>query len=153
MAHLWIRETDDWTPVVLVGEEVSLSGTTLLRSGDAWLLLPRDAQTRVNGSAVPATIRLLRDRDEISGVSTEPAYFSTERLAEIVPMPDLGRAVVCPRCRTAIEPAQPAVECPGCGLFHHETAEKNCWSYAPACGSCPRPTGEVGYQWTPEGLL
>src|SRR5258708_5282193 len=44
-------------------------------------------------------------------------------------------AASCPYCLTALEPLQPAVVCPGCGVTHH----RECWEDLGGCagGGCP----------------
>ena len=46
----------------------------------------------------------------------------------------------------------PAVQCPACGRWFHQSAELPCWTYSDHC-LCPQPTAlDCGYQWTPHGL-
>lgn len=116
------------------------------------LLLHAEARVLHNGQPVSAGLRLLAHRDALALEGQEPLFFSTEEAASVEPLagPD---QVVCPRCRDAVAPGEPAVRCPACGVVHHETGERNCWTYAAACALCPQPTAlDAGLQWTPEGL-
>ncbi len=122
--------------------------------GERWLLLAGDAAVRVNGGRLAAGLRVLADRDEIGLPGGPRYYFSMERLARSMPFPGAEQAIRCPRCTKPLEAGQPGVACPFCGIWHHETSNLPCWTYAEesACG-CRHPTGhETGYRWTPEGL-
>ena len=175
MAHLWLMDPRapepiplldspldiDAAPVVPVppgqpGESDS-SRTILMKAdpaGDSWCLVAgAGAAAFVNGERVAVGIRLLRDRDEIRIPHSGRWYFyGTERLAQLAPFPGSAPAS-CPRCRQPVLPATAAVQCPGCGLWHHESAELPCWSYAETCAMCSQATElDAGYRWTPEAL-
>ena len=165
MAHLWERDPDtDWAPRPLPEGEPSFLGPDRdggpvlmpcrLESGEAWVLLSRPAAgVRVNGVPVVAGISVLDDRDEIRVGSARQAYFSTECLARIVPFSGAGREVACPRCRLALVAGSPAVQCPHCGVWHHQSDEYPCWTYCETCALCEQSTDlSAGYTWTPEGL-
>lgn len=118
-----------------------------------WVLfVARTEHLLHNGQPVKAGMRVLAHRDSLALGGREAVYFSTEEAARIEPFAGPARST-CPRCRCEILPAQAAVKCPRCGVFHHETEERNCWTYGPTCALCAQPTAqEAGLQWTPEGL-
>jgi hypothetical protein len=181
MAHLWCENpTQDWEVVHLAQARLLLEPQgarphaefdAAVASHDAvlcrvnagesepWLLITRpDARVRLNGAPVALGIVALRDRDAIL-VSDERGafrrfYFSTERLAAVRPLPHDMAGAFCPRCKQAIRPDSPAVECPACGVWHHESGERNCWTYAANCAACQsQPTDlDTGYRWTPMEL-
>lgn len=156
------------------------SSSTLLllrtsdRRGEQWLLLTgSDSRALVNGISLPLGIRALHDRDELLLVSdssdqnstateASPAddsvrrlFFSTERLARVEPLVAGNKPICCARCKRPIAPGDMAVRCPSpqCGLWHHESPDKNCWTYIEHCALCDQPTSlEAGYRWTPESL-
>lgn len=119
---------------------------------DSWVLLAGTATgVRVNGLPTPG-IRVLHDRDEIRlwTHGEQMVFFSTERVASIQPYagPEGAR---CPRCRRVLESGVPAVECPHCGVWHHEKPEAFCWTYSEACAVCSQETRlDAGYDWQPE---
>lgn len=175
MAQLWVRDLGEWAIVDLDGiarraidfgswasdgsaSDPAGGGPRLVRIEDGvdplWVLLtPPGTPVSLNGLRLLTGFRILRDRDEIRLGGGSPLYFSTETLAKVLPLPDGGRDTSCPRCKQVIEAGKPAVRCPGCGVWHHASEEYPCWTYAPTCALCPRPTGEdTGFQWTPEGL-
>jgi hypothetical protein len=117
----------------------------------AWALIaPANSDARVNGRAAHGGLCVLADRDEIrSGAAVR--YFSTETLAEVVPFPGAVRPVYCARCRQLLRVGTPAVSCPNCGMWHCQTDELPCWTYAETCAYCPQPTAlDTGFTWTPE---
>ena len=182
MAHVWLPQRDadrsgaesempEWAVASLDGEAFSLiSGpgqtlclragaeaaaapATLLRSQldgrESWVLT---GTARVNGMPLRTGIRVLRDRDEleIGGLCT---FFSTETLALVEPMPRGDKPVFCPRCKQGIEPESAAVRCPQCRVWHHQSDDLPCWTYAEHCTLCDQPTAlDAGYRWTPEEL-
>ena len=176
MAHLWIREPATGWSVLPLGEEdyaldvvppnalsarpwsQTVPAASLLIppvAGEAtWFLFATGrGGVFVNGLPVPLGMRALADRDEIRLAGAEPAFFSTETLAAVAAYPGAERPVDCPRCLLPIEPGTPAVRCPRCGVWHHENAERNCWTYARTCRLCPQPTAlDAGYGWSPEDL-
>jgi hypothetical protein len=104
----------------------------------------------VNSRTLPAGLCVLANRDEIR-IGDEVQFFSTETQAEVVPFPGSVRAVYCARCRQQIEVSLPAVCCPNCGIWHHQSAELPCWTYAEKCAFCGQPTTlDSGFTWTPE---
>jgi hypothetical protein len=106
---------------------------------------------RINGTALATGIRLLSHRDELrlAGVAGR-AFFSLEGLARAAPF-DGVEGSRCPRCQQGIEPGTPAVRCPQCGVWHHESEEFACWSYSPNCALCDQHTElDAGFRWTPD---
>ncbi len=123
-------------------------------AGPVWIVLSEPGLgVHVNGLPLAAGIHVLADRDEIRVESSEVFYFSTESLAEVVPLPAADHEMDCPRCRQAIDPDSPAVRCPGCDVWYHASDELGCWAYAPTCALCPQETAAgAGFRWTPDGL-
>ena len=128
---------------------------------DSWALLASPfARPLVNGLPIHHGIVVLSDRDEIRHAPDDgvdevvgPVYFSTERLAVVVPYSFAGGHGLCPRCKQPIAPGDDAVRCPGCGVWHHSTAALPCWTYGNQCAACDHPTSiEAGFRWTPEVL-
>jgi hypothetical protein len=155
MAHLWVAEgLAGWSATPLAGDTALSTGVAQLvrATGDgAWVLVGPSA-VRVNGEPLDAGIRVLRDRDELL-VAGRRSFFSSETLAVVEPLPVVDRPPVCPRCKTAIEPGTLAVRCPQCRIWHHQSEEMPCWTYAPLCALCPQPTPlDAGYRWSPEDL-
>jgi hypothetical protein len=174
MAHLWVRHAGEWAVLPLDRTPLTLTAirdatdsaapaagcpmprAVLARTGSpdraVWhLVAAPDSGVRVNGLPLAAGLRVLADRDEVRAPGLESLFYSTERLAAVEPLPELGGEVSCPRCRQPIAPASPAVRCPGCNLWHHETGELPCWTYAPTCALCPQSTAsDAGFRWTPE---
>ncbi len=172
MARLWWKSADGWSAEELTGAKCALieAGTASAFDADAnaataahasvmpvdiagakvWALIsPVCLDVRLNGAPVDAGLRILADRDEIR-VGGEVRYFSTESFAVVEPLPATGRTLYCARCRLEIEAGSPGICCPTCGVWYHQSAKMPCWTYAPKCGFCPRPTGESGFAFTPE---
>jgi Zn finger protein HypA/HybF involved in hydrogenase expression len=119
-----------------------------------WTLLGgQEAALRVNGQPLALGIRALRDRDEIS-VAGQRCFFSTEELALVVPFPGMAQTVFCPRCKQKMEVGDPAVSCPHCRAWHHQSEKFPCWTYEPTCALCHVQSTalDAGYAWTPEML-
>jgi hypothetical protein len=126
-----------------------LRGTT--PDGDAWIVVGSPA-VRVNGDPLDAGIRVLRDRDELRAGGSR-TFFSAELLPAVVAFPGGERATFCPRCMLEIAPGSPAVRCPQCRIWHHQSDELPCWTYADRCTMCDQPTPlDAGFRWTPEDL-
>lgn len=120
----------------------------------SWALLAgRDAPLWVNGQPLSLGFGVLRDRDEIT-VAGRRCFFSTEELACVVGFPGLAQAASCPRCRQRLEPGQPAVACPRCHAWHHQSDQFPCWTYDVTCALCQIQSTamDVGYSWTPEQI-
>jgi hypothetical protein len=118
-----------------------------------WVMLVHDADRVLhNGQRVTAGLRVLAHRDSLAFEGHESVFFSTEEAARVEPFAGAAK-LTCPRCRGAIEPGEYAVKCPGCGVVHHQTDERNCWTYSPTCALCSQPSAlDTGLQWTPEAL-
>ena len=142
---------------------------SLLRAGgsgsELWAVLGSQS-VFVNGDPLLLGIRVLTDRDELRIGGEPPFYFSSERLAKVEPFPGVDRRTFCARCKTEIYEGTPAVKCPNCNVWCHESGSEAsgpgseadalpCWSY-PGTVSCPMcgqsNDFDAGYRWTPEGL-
>ena len=180
MAHLWIKdETGGWCVMPLSGpasegfslsenpprplhslreEGESVSPALLLRGKKGepspWLLIAGAGHdVHVNGDPTLLGVRMLADRDEINVAGVGEFFFSTESLAQVEEFAGASQTIYCPRCRQLIDDGAPAVKCPQCGVWYHETDELNCWTYAETCALCPQATDlEAGFRWTPEEL-
>ncbi len=115
-----------------------------LTSGGCGLLV--EGRVAVNG--VPALpLRVLQDRDEIR-VDGESMYFSIDGPADVVPFSGAS-SVRCGRCQGEMQEGVPAVQCPRCRSWHHQTPVLPCWSYGPQCSGCDRPTSGAAWQPAP----
>lgn len=176
MAHLWMRENSgDWAAMQLTGEAFWLTGDSakpvrqasdelcdsaqLLRrksaDGEKWFVLTpwQSHPWRINGVSIQTGLRLLRDRDELRADNRARLFFSTESLAVVESFPGRDHAIYCPRCKQEINVGDPAVRCPNCDAWHHQTEDFPCWTYAEKCSMCDQATGlDAGYRWTPECL-
>ena len=181
MAHLWIEERPgDWAVMPLQPPRMSLDAASardggvvcvrgradadrradalLVEAGplgrSGWhLIASPDVRVAVNGLPLLGGLRVMADRDEIRLENAAPCFFSTELLARVVDMPITDLPMTCPRCRQRIESATPAVACPACSLWHHQSENLPCWTYAPTCALCPQPTPlDAGFLWTPMDL-
>ncbi|MBI2833206.1 MAG: hypothetical protein HYX76_02115 [Acidobacteria bacterium] len=168
MAHLWKEDpAEGWILVRLDPDSVfsleeigALSRhadpprafLTLARSSNqpTWVVIAEpSAGLLVNGVPAELGIRVLCDRDQIT-CGQACTFFSMETLAEIEPLPDEGRRLRCRRCQQTIEPGTPAVRCPRCGIWHHQSEDLPCWTYAENCALCSQPTDlSGGFAWTP----
>ena len=177
MAHVWVQGKGEWGIAPLAGTAFALTreaerpvrarkdgpresdvATLLRRPGrdgkPTWVLLSLGGGLRVNGCPLPAGMRVLRDRDSLHVEGVGHLFFSTESLASIEPYSG-PEGLRCARCRQLMVRERPAVQCPACGIWHHQDAEKQllCWTYAPRCARCDQPTDlDAGYRWTPEEL-
>ena len=159
MAHLWLLEKDPmeataraWSPRPLEGDALAVPPARLLRAADEGWVVVGPPAVSVNGSPLDTGIRVLRDRDELRAGSGR-VFFSTESLAVVAPLPVTGKTTFCPRCKLEIAPGSPAVRCPGCGVYHHQSEEFPCWTYSVTCALCDYPTAlDAGYRWVPEEL-
>jgi hypothetical protein len=171
MAHLWVERTEGWGIFPLGTGQLLLTGDpaspvcqeipgrpvrgAIHPAGSQtseWVLLCRPNEMRVNGESVALGIRVLADRDEIVPAPGVRVFFSSERLAEVVPFPGSPQPTMCPRCYQAIADGEPSVRCPGCGVAYHESPDtgRACWTYA-KCGVCGRDTSlDAGYRWAPD---
>ena len=131
------------------------SPAVIVHSGahhSSWILLTADARTvRVNGLPVSAGIRALGDRDEIAIPGRPAMFLSTETLAQVTPFENAPQPLFCPRCKQRLETGMPAVRCPRCAVWHHQTDDLQCWTYAESCASCDCRTAlDAGFTWVPE---
>jgi len=154
MAHLWTYETSNWAALPLAGDEFTLLPALRVQRAaacDAWVVVGPPA-VHVNGVALDTGIRVLRDRDELRAGGRR-AFFSTESLAVVAAFPGAERAVSCPRCKLEIVADSPAVRCPKCDVWHHQTDELPCFTYRERCTLCDQPSAlDGGFRWTPEEL-
>ena len=156
MAHIWKLESTAWLLRPLDGI-TTIGDATITRAGgvDAgarWIVLG-PSTIRVNGASLAAGIAVLRDRDEL-WMDGARMFFSTETRATCVPCPSGQRALRCPRCTTSIVTGSPAVACPQCGVWHHQSDERECWVYSAVCASCDHPTAlDAPYRFDPAVLL
>lgn len=180
MAQLWFKPTDsELTMVPLSGRPVCLSvsppqpaeqrspgsmpGDVLLENfphpvtnEDRWLLFTGDS-TAVWVDGVPQSLGLyhLADGQEILVKGAGVVVMTTERPPLKATLPDSERDVICPRCKTEIEPGSNAVQCPSCRIWHHEMDGLPCWTYEHSthCAMCAQPTDlDAGLRRIPEGL-
>lgn len=139
-------------------ESLTWFNTQLLRapelpdaSGPRWVLLAsRATRVLLNGEPLALGVALLRHRDELRFPGGDPIYFSAERLTAVEPCPR-DDAPRCPRCAQPIARGEPAVGCPGCGVLHHQLADRPCWTHLPRCARCAQITAlDAGLRWSPE---
>lgn len=180
MAHLWVKDDGgEWAALPLEGEVYALSEgrprrveacadgescaavVLVRREGSArgarggWFVVAEPgARVKVNGRPVSAGLRALSDRDELAVAGVGLFYFSTETLAAVRTFAGAERGgAACPRCKQPLEEGASAVRCPQCGVWHHQTDELPCWTYAEVCALCPQPTAlDAQFRWTPEEL-
>lgn len=175
MAHLWMSLEEQWRPVALTGDGYTFkraapdglearpadagasTAVVLWRAGEGaearWVLfVPPSAAARVNGYPISLGMRVLRDRDEIRLPGDAPVYFSTEELTSVETFPG-SEAVMCPRCASPLDAGLPAVRCPSCGVWYHQSPERSCFTYAEVCTTCGAETAlNEEFRWSPEEL-
>lgn len=125
------------------------------RAGGRWALVAGPhRRVWVNGVWLDLGLRLLEDRDQIRLDNGRSCYYSSEARARRTRYAGDGRAVQCPRCKQEITPGSIAVGCPHCGVWHHESEERPCWSDFPTCTHCGRQTTleDAPFTWAPEGI-
>jgi hypothetical protein len=177
MAHIWLRDSSlQWAARPLEGSDANLRALVagapensptadrvpaeaFLVHADSnsptdWVLLAgQECGIAVNGLPLSLGIRVLADRDDIRWDPDGSAFYSAEELAAVVPLPEGDRKLFCPRCKQEITPGTPAVRCPRCGIWHHQSEPLPCYTYAPQCATCARKTSlNTGYDWTPEEM-
>jgi hypothetical protein len=177
MAHLWLQnDAHEWTAHELASREFPLESflnnipernpaldsapadVKLLKAEtdnqDNWVIVAgHGSGISINGIPLFLGIRTLRDRDEIRWRPDGFIFFSSEELAAVVDFPQSDRKIVCPRCKQEIEPGTPAVLCPGCKIYYHQSEQLPCYTYAENCGTCTRKTNlGSGYEWIPEQM-
>ncbi|MGB9620632.1 MAG: hypothetical protein ACPL7K_09490, partial [Armatimonadota bacterium] len=118
------------------------------------LLSGPEAGVQVNGKPDRLGICVLQDRDELFFTDSRTRiYYTRETPASVTSFPGSDREIRCARCTAPLEPGNPSVRCPGCGLWYHESEELPCWTYAQTCAECGALTSLDGsYTWTPEDL-
>lgn len=170
MSHLWIKdEEQQWAVFLLLSDTYALepflewstrttesgSAVSIVRSSgeenEQWhLLVPHGVRVSVNGLPIITGLRTLRDRDQIT-IGDRTAYFSTEERVQRVPFPGGERKFFCARCRQELIVGVSAVKCSQCNVWHHQTNELPCWTYAAHCALCSQQTDlEAGYRWQPD---
>ena len=177
MAHLWVKNDDEqWAVLPLEADAFELSvhpprpvqsvpdadhsasKAVLLRhtrnDETSWVLIAgRNREVRMNGAHLALGVQSVADRDEISIEGVGTVYFSTESLARIEEFAGAAQALYCPRCKQAVESGTPAVNCPQCRTWYHQSEDLPCWLYAETCALCPQATDlDAGFRWTPEEL-
>ena len=121
---------------------------------DEWILLAgQSSDVHVNGEPLHLGVRALRDKDAIS-IAGERLFFSTEQLACVTPFRGGAEPAFCPRCKQRLEDGVPAVECPRCHVWHHQSEKYPCWTYDTTCACCQLQATalDAGFSWTPEDL-
>jgi hypothetical protein len=159
---LWTFDPDDdggrWVAAPLPSDEIHLAtgdGAAIHRSsgseGERWVLIG-SATVSVNALPLLVGLHVLRDRDEIR-LGEMRVFFSTETLAAVAACPAAPEPLKCPRCTQTIDTGAPAVRCPQCGVWHHQSERLPCWTYVDTCQLCDQTTALDGtYRWTPEDL-
>jgi hypothetical protein len=178
MAHLWVQDgSGAWSVMPLAERAVDLSvspprpdagrraeaaagGATpvlvspLSSEGGGWCLIARlGADIRINGLRPLGGMRLLQDGDEIR-IDGRSLFFGAESLPRVETFAAVDQPKYCPRCRQELAGGCDAVRCPHCGIWHHQSAELPCWSYAETCALCSQPTDldNASFSWSPEDL-
>jgi hypothetical protein len=178
MAHLWLMNKDEWAVLSLDGDAFVIGNGKVRRVADLlsmvteqlpvgirrltdsssaqWALVAAPgARVSVNGMPAHLGLAVLADRDEIRIPGDPPFFFSTEVLAHVEPFPEADAHGLCPRCKKSISTGCPAVRCPNCGLWYHQSDADclPCWTYATHCAACSHATAlDNGFRWSPEGL-
>ena len=122
---------------------------------DVFLLSSPDSRTRLNGvPAASSGIRRLHDMDALDVGLGAPIYISTAQRPVVESFPGADAPVFCPRCQQPIPEGEPAVRCPGCRSWFHQSEAQPCWDYADTCLLCPQPTSlDEDLRWTPHELV
>jgi len=147
----WDHSTRRWRASVLpVDRPYSLgSSTMLVPLANARYGVLTSERLRVNGEPI-LPLRVLDDRDELQRPGDAPCYVSVEDEPEVLPFAGGDGPVRCARCGSAIAAGSPSITCASCHVSVHQTVTLPCWTYAPTCPACPRPTS--GRSWEPEPL-
>jgi len=176
MAQLFIEDGDDWwvAPLDAGAYALGCDAESALRprlasDGEAgsvpviervpdlsgeetWVVFhSAGSALRINGTRLSTGIRVLLHRDElrVTGVAGR-AFFSLEGFARVEAFAGVEDSR-CPRCQQPIERETPAVRCPQCSVWHHESEEFGCWTYSTTCSLCDQPSDfEAGFRWMPE---
>jgi hypothetical protein len=163
MAHIWLQnEAREWAAHLLMDDEGSPESSrvpsdvhflkTKADNQENWIVIAGDgSDISINGIPLFLGIHVLRDRDEIRWSREGFGFYSSEELASVVSFPQADRKIFCPRCKQKIVPETPAVQCPNCGIWYHQSQEFPCYSYTPNCAICARKTNLGGeFEWIPE---
>ena len=143
-----------------------------LKTG-AWSLMTLDTRVLVSGAQVSCCV--LKDRDLIEAPDEGPVLcaeeaqpgvelrleiprsgiikilFAIESPPRIESFPGPGEPAICARCGSFIGQDDPAVECPRCDAWHHQSTEEPCWIACPTCTRCDQATElNVDYEWRPK---
>jgi Zn finger protein HypA/HybF involved in hydrogenase expression len=138
----------DLAPADVFLEQTGSGGTA------EWAILTgQECGVTINGIPLLLGLRVLIDRDEIRWGPDAFAFYSTEEPADIASLPQGDRKIFCPRCKQEITPGTPAVRCPRCGIWHHQSEQLPCYTYAERCATCTRRASlDSSYDWTPEEM-
>lgn len=129
----------------------------LRRSRDAsgrelWILIAvGDRDIRCNGALLPAGLRALAHRDELSFFASTGTprriYFSAESVARAAL--HVGAAVECARCCFEIEAGREYAAACVCGALFHTEPTRGCFGYA-ECNLCGEPQElDAPLRWRP----
>jgi hypothetical protein len=132
-------------------------------AGPAWVLTAgAKADVQVNGRRMAGRLRVLTDGDDIwigafwQGsqrfvfAADSPPFVVTYYGADF--MTDAGEQPPCARCGRRIGMGTPAVECPTCHAWHHESPDARCWTRSTTCSSCQQATDlSAPFRWRPGG--
>ncbi len=138
-------------------DEVILENLTNTQTQeDQWLLITGEtASVWVDGTPQNLGIYHLADGQEVLVKGAGAVVLTTEKTPEKTTLPVDQADVICPRCKTEIDPGSDAVQCPTCDIWHHERDDLPCWTYEHSthCAMCAQPTDlDGGLQRIPEGL-
>lgn len=165
MAVIWYLKDRQWyaaaidpkAPAGLLfkGEDLHLvaprrGGPAIVPRADSfpvrYTLVARPQTIRINGHPFLG-IGELRHQDEIL-FSNRLLFFSDQGPVRVALELPEGISGTCPVCGDSL--IAPAVRCPQCGTWHHESAALPCWSSLEKCSSCEQPTRMTDEQlWTP----
>lgn len=177
MAHLWLqKKAPEWMPHPLAGSEFALKSflaeiledapaasrapsdvrfvKTATDNQENWVVVAgHESDIAINGFPLLLGICVLRDRDEIRWSPEDFAFFSSEELASVTDLPQGSQKIFCPRCKQEIMVGTPAVRCPRCGIWHHQSEDLPCYTYAETCATCTHKASlDSGYEWIPEEI-
>ncbi len=133
---------DNGSALVLPDQGTGVKRAALFSAGDL---------VRVNGKCA-APIVILERGDAIQVGRNRTMFFTDEDPLEILafdPATAGGVKAECSRCHGPVNPGDPVVLCPICGLPYMAQGDKdpNCWTFGPCLG-CGRDP-HVPYVWHP----
>ena len=169
MAHLYVKVDTRWEQAPLepgcarpadslTNEQGQAPGIKILSTRIAgqtrWIALRSGlSQFHVNGLPIPLGIKALSHRDKIDVPGVGEYFFSTESKAKVTYLPEGVKNCICPRCKTHILSGQAAVQCPKCGVWHHQMEDRKCWTYSELCATCDHVTDlDAEFEFNPEEL-